>query len=663
MPTGEPIMLILVVRAGAELAHDVELEIVDRDDLHRPQAGRIADDLRQAAVCRCASAVEELDFRAGGRVAGEIAHAPARRPDAREFSGKVEMRVLCPEKVMPRAVAGHIRSAWPDALAQLFERSLCHSALLLDQSAHELRKRGRLFRWRLVALDERAPVSAAIFVCVVFAQDAVFPFLHDPGTDPKLTFGQVDIERQSIGPGRQPAEIFYPQAPETIMQPSYKLKSSAEGIALLGWWLRRSGGADPCWVATTQKIGDLTGDLAIGATAVPTALPMSVAAGDTLALITTGTGAEFVRVQSIVGGVPQLAGPTTVAHPRRWTIVAPALLACHTDEELTLDFHRAGDDWIVTTTLAFREVVPEYAATDGEVRGTTLGRVPAEAWLFQIDLDYAGAVQSWYLTSWESGATTPDTQAWEYHPCEVDRIIRSIDLEDDSCTFRVRWWAGCPWENWRPGKLAATGTFTAYRAAVALDGTLGVQQLVLSGKLGAPQRDGAILIVKVLGANALFASRAPHAQMTPTCWKRLYGAKCRLDIANWKFDATVGAISGQSVTVNTISRSAGGGLPAGFGSAAWFWLGYLEWVDGSGHPQRAEVLDSTAISGGEITLTLGRSLGFGVGAEVVLVPGCDKTYDTCVARFANGANGPWHDMPAVSPSFKVPNSTATPAKK
>lgn len=507
----------------------------------------------------------------------------------------------------------------------------------------------------------------------------VFPFSPEGTQLPKLTLGQVDVDRQPVGPGRQTADAFYPQQRETVTQPSYKFKTAAAAIALCGWWLRRGGGAGSCWVATTQKIGDLSANMAAGAGTLPTTAALAgVVVGDTLALLTTGQAAEFVRVASIPAGVVNFSGATAAAHSKMWTTIVPALLARHTDPELALDFRRAGDDWVATCTLGFREVAAEYAVAGGETRGTTIGRLPITAWLFRIDLDYAGAVQSWFLTNFESGVTTPDAQVWEYHPCDFDKLTQSIDLEEDACTFTIRWWAGCPWENWMPGKLAATGTLTILRAAVAADGTVSAQSAIWKGQLSKPDREAPIMKVKVLGANALFSQKAPHAVMKQTCWKRLYGVDCGIDIADWKFNALVSAIGAHTITINTIARANGGGLPAGFAFADWFALGFVQWVNGAGQPLRSEVLGSTVLAGGAITLTLGRQLGWIVGSAVVAVPGCDKQASTCwnydvtrtfdplgaLGKFDNHINfGGFRTIPAVSPNFVIPQKNVTPAKK
>jgi hypothetical protein len=544
------------------------------------------------------------------------------------------------------------------------------------------------------SLDEDSPATAALIppveVDLTFPTPdgyyaAIFPFRPDPAADNQLTLPAYDVDRQKLGHGRQQSTVFYPQTPEDALQPTCKLRSSAEACSLLGWWFRRAGGADCFWVPGTQAIGQLSGDLAAGATSLPTVAPLSVIAGDTLALLTTGQAAELVRVASLVAGVPHFSA-TAAAHAKNWTILAPAILARHTDEELTIDFRRAGDDWIADAQLAFREVAAEYAATDGETRGTTIGRLPARAWLARIDLDYAGAVQSLFLTDWETGGTDGNGQVWAYRDAGFDKLVQSIDLEDDTLTFSIRWSAGCFLENWQPGMLAATGKLTILWAPVSSAGVIGVPVAIWSGSISTPEREGPMYQVKVLGANALFSKKGPHQTMIKSCYKRFCGARCGLSIDDWKFNAVVVAIGDHTLTIGTISRANSGALPAGFGFVDWFAPGWVQWTDGAGHPLRADVLGSTALASGEIVLTVSRQLGWALGNAVVAAPVCDKKFWTCLdynatrtywpgamaaetsmlcrGKFNNyNEFGGFYAMPAVSPNFVIPERAASPAKK
>lgn len=540
------------------------------------------------------------------------------------------------------------------------------------------------------SVEEDAPAGAAItmptsadvtFPTLDGYEAAVFPFKPDPAQDTKPALASYDVTRKQLGPGRQQSSIFWPQIPEQAFQPTFKFKSSADAISLLAWWSRRAGGADCFWVASTQSIGSLSADFASGGEVVPSVAAVKTRVGDTLALVTTGQDPEFVRVNSIAGGTVTLSAPTAATHKAAWTSICPALLAVHTDKELTIDFRRADTDWVAAATIGFREVAPEYSIpTDGETRGTTMGRLPAAAWFARVDLDYSGATQSWFLTNYEGGVTTSDGQVWTYHDFSFGKVTQSADMGDDNATFKILWWDGCPFENWQPGALSATGTLKLLKAAVASDGTVPAPTQVWQGNLSVPAQEGPMLSVTVLGMNSMMGQKAPQQLMVPPCYKALYGPRCGLNLADWQFSAVVVAIAGQSVTLGTFAAmgsfapAAGtGGLPNGFGFKDWFTLGWLQWNDTNGNPLRAEIIASAAIAGGQIVMTLGRVPGFTVGATIIAVPGCDRLGTTCyvydafhnaTGKFNNyNKHGGFFDMPAISPNFIIPQSTSTPAKK
>lgn len=155
----------------------------------------------------------------------------------------------------------------------------------------------------------------------------------------------------------------------------------------------------------------------------------------------------------------------------------------------------------------------------------------------------------------------------------------------------------------------------------------------------------------------------PRQVMSKTCGTMLFKARCGLALADWTFNAVVSGSAANVITVNTITRANGGGLPAGFGAADWFALGWLGWLSG-GAPYRLSVLGSTALAGGAISLTLERGPGLANGSSVTLVPGCDRQGNTCRDKFANYDNFRGFEfMPSVSPSFVIPQRKASQGKK
>ena len=330
------------------------------------------------------------------------------------------------------------------------------------------------------------------------------------------------------------------------------------------------------------------------------------------------------------------------------------VLARHTGDTLTLQY----TGWNATVKLSWREVVPEAAPTTDETIGTTLGQLPAGAWCFQIDLDYNGALQSWYLTNWEAGLVAGG-YTWTYNACDFDKLIQSIDLEDDSCSVKFRYFIGGPWDNWLPGNLAARGYLTISRADVSTSGTVSNFKQVWKGELITPNIDGPIVNQRAIGANAIFGRRAPRQLMSTTCGTMVFRPRCGLALASWTFAGTIVSVSGNVVTIGSF----GGGLPSGFGAQDWFALGWMGWT-ASGLPLRSGILGNTPISGGQVAVTLDRPCTLSGGASVTLVPGCNRIYADGCAKFSNQANfRGFPFMPAVSPNFIIPQRNVTPAKK
>ena len=490
----------------------------------------------------------------------------------------------------------------------------------------------------------------------------VFPFVPEPSMS-KPGIAVVDVERSAIGPGRQKSTTFYPQTPEQLQEAAFILPAALDAAKLIAWWARRAAGTDPHWVAQTQKLGMLSADVAATATALAFVDPLPALGGlGQVALFDPMGNMELARIAgSSTSGLALTAG-LAQSWLASWTTVAPAMLARHTSKELSLEYSPAETGWMAVAKLAWREVAPEYAPPAGETRGTTLGRLTGTAWFFQIDLDYAGAIQSSYLTNWESGGIIGG-HTWTYAASDFDKLISSFDLGDDNCNFSLRWFAGCPWENWMPGQLAARGFLTISKADFDSSGNLSNFRAVWKGELARPQLDGTSLKATVLGANALFARCAPKQVMSTLCGTNLFRPRCGLLLSDWIFNATIVSVAGNVVTVGTISRANGAGLPGGFGATDWFALGWLGWSS-SGLPYRNGVLTSAALSAGQIVLTLERASTLTGGAVITIVPGCDRLFGTCGGKFGNsGNNRGFPFMPAISPSFIIPQKNATSAKK
>ena len=514
-----------------------------------------------------------------------------------------------------------------------------------------------------------AAVADTTFVTPAGVFAAIFPWVPEGTEPPKPSFASVNVERQAIGPGRQQTTVFYPQNPEQGSQILCKFTSAAAAFQLLSWWQRRGGGADSFWLASSQKLGDLSADLAAGGESLTFTQPFTAATpaallglGTAVAVFGPDAPMEMLRVNAITGAGYTLNTSTPLAnnHLAAWTIVTPALLVTHADQELAMEFRRAGSDWLATATLSFREVAAEYAPPADETIGSTIGRMPGVAWFFQIDMDYNGAISSTYLTNWESGIVA-DGIAWTYNDCSFDKLVASIDLEDDGTTFSMQWYDGSPIANWLPGALAARGFLTIYRADVSAAGVISHFGQIWKGEMSTPTLDGPLVKQKVLGANAIFSRRAPRQLMSPSCGTNLFKPRCGVSQANYTATAVVVSVAGNVLTLGTFGGP--GAAQTGFGGVNWFALGWVGWTT-AGLPFRGGCLTSTALAGGQIQLTLDTPIPLAAGAAVTAVPGCDRTRATCIAKFNNLArNRGFPDMPAVDPGFIIPQTSNNPAKK
>lgn len=524
------------------------------------------------------------------------------------------------------------------------------------------------------SLTEDAPASYALtpigdilpadetFATALGYAAPVFPFLPDWAEAPTPGVGITTVDRQEIGPGRRRAVEFYPQTPELVQEAHFRFAQAAGAVELLEWWRRRAGTADAHWTACTQTVGRLAATALSGTRVLTFVEPVQVGSNGYLALFGPHGTIELGRIDEVDGNGITLAANLQHDWSPSLTCVTHAILARHTNKELAIDFERGGKGWIASATLAWREVAAEYAPAEGEVRGETLGRLKPKAWFFRIDLDYNGAQQTWRFTNWESGANA-DGHTWDHNACEFDKLIESIDLEDDTCVTTFRWVAGGPWENWLPGNHAAKGRLSIFRAEVNDDGTFADFRQVFSGEMAAPEVTGAIVKQRARGANALFAKTAPRQVMSKTCGTNLFRPRCGLALADWRFTAEIAAVAGTTVTVDTLARENAAALPTGFGALGWFALGWLEQTV-AGRPHRFGIVSSTALAGGEIGLKLDRAFTGEAGDGVVVVPGCDRQGATCRGKFENGDNFRGFElMPAVAPNLIIPQRDTAPAKK
>lgn len=128
----------------------------------------------------------------------------------------------------------------------------------------------------------------------------------------------------------------------------------------------------------------------------------------------------------------------------------------------------------------------------------------------------------------------------------------------------------------------------------------------------------------------------PRVLFQPPCSHSLYDGGCTLLKAAFTVS---GAIAGAGQTVRAFSTS----LSAADG---YFALGVIAFTSGA-NDGLSRTVRLFAASGGQISLTLPLPAAPAPGDTFTIYPGCDKTFPTCVGKFANGQN--FRGFPYVPP--------------
>lgn len=156
--------------------------------------------------------------------------------------------------------------------------------------------------------------------------------------------------------------------------------------------------------------------------------------------------------------------------------------------------------------------------------------------------------------------------------------------------------------------------------------------LMRSGSLGEVRRDGTSFTAEVRGL-AHYLQQPKGRLFQFTCDADLGDARCGVDLTGAAYSA-----SGTVVAALSKRRFTVAGLAA-YGDG-WFSRGLLTFTSGPSVGVRCEVREHGVSAGGVVTIELWQQLGappvpgetFGIRA------GCDKHFETCKGKFANGAN-------------------------
>lgn len=454
----------------------------------------------------------------------------------------------------------------------------------------------------------------------------VFPFeIH---WDAGRTSGgaAVEIERLRLADSRQSAGIYYPQSAERPQTATVLLTTGSEVAALLRWLADRHFGTEAHYVQTIPQATGLASTAAAGTNTL--ALPAGADLGSNRFLaLSDGFTTEFVRVTNLTGDTATLSANLTHTWQPGSTMIYLVMLARHAGPKVSLTFRTPT---VASAALAWRELPAEYTPAGVETRGTTLGALPLKSWLYKITLDWNGTTQRHNITSFEQDLSYGGFTFYS-RPIEHGELRQNIALDRDELTLKTRWYSGSPFEKFLPNRLDCRVLLAIYECTVTGTTVSNVAQWFGGEITGLTQAEGPLLSLRAAGANALFDRRLLRMLLQPGCNDELFGPWCGLDRAAWEFTASVYAVSGKTITLETFSRT--GGLPTGWGFAHYFALGYVQRTVSS-LPVRQLVFDSAAKDGSNrVLITFGSppDPAFAPGDSVSIWPGCDGRPATCQA--------------------------------
>lgn len=256
-----------------------------------------------------------------------------------------------------------------------------------------------------------------------------------------------------------------------------------------------------------------------------------------------------------------------------------------------------------------------------------LGGKPVELYVFQLGPEF------WRYTDGRSAVTV---NGLLYQPAAISRSEQTDSQEESQSTLTVTLDRSLPvvagMLTGPPGYRALTLAVFRYQAG-ATD-----KALVASGRISSVRWRGTSVEVTLLQSASLLQQAVPRKTFLPTCNHMVYDAYCGVDPAAFTFGGTVAAVyaqgdpsgspDGPSFTV-TVS-----GAPAEFGTDRYFAAGYFVF---QGQP--TFIIAHTVASGVALLVALSAlPAAVVVGTVLPCTAGCDGTYETCQAKFANLAN-------------------------
>lgn len=475
----------------------------------------------------------------------------------------------------------------------------------------------------------------------------IFPWRHDWASSIDSGCAMVDVDRQQIGELRHTSDAYYTQLARRTSSQAVTL-CGADVWDLIAFFVSMGGVEQSFWLGAGMSEALLTANVAATDTTLTVDEPGNIG-GNSYILLDDLTNRTAVQVTGTVGSKWTLSAAVGTAYGQENTRLESLWLARFDGATLDLKFFDVGK---ANASIDFLEVPYETAsgeATSGEAVGETYGPMPGNAWVYVFTINYPGGAETFCFTNFERDLTGEQGDA-THAEIEHSDITETDSIQRQSVDFKSRNFLGNPLALMVPFTLEFPLMVQIYEVDVAQFATGYTNaRCYFYGEMGEGKTDGPYISGTAESLSYILDRQVPRRLYQTGCNWVLFEPKCGLNPANWTWTADVVSWDGQSqLTMGTIASTNGAALTANF-----FANGYL--ILGTGQAaQYRMITQSTAVSGGELVLTLSTPLTgvIAVGTALKALPGCDGLMATCQTKYNNFANfGGFPFVPVANPTL------------
>lgn len=148
--------------------------------------------------------------------------------------------------------------------------------------------------------------------------------------------------------------------------------------------------------------------------------------------------------------------------------------------------------------------------------------------------------------------------------------------------------------------------------------------ILRSGKLGEVKLNGGRFVAEIRGLTQNLVQNI-GAFYSPSCRAKFGDSRCKKNLASYTVTASISTVtSRQEFTAAALTQAAG-----------YFEYGLINFTSGANSGIKAEIKQ---FADKKITTMLALPYDVAVGDDFSISAGCDKTFSTCISRFANAIN-------------------------